>query len=173
MRSIPTISRYLITSSTALRTGVISLTLLTGGLGAGLPAHSVAAAPLRQGAWILPAETVDSNIIETRFRGGGVRRGGSVGVRGGAAWRGHGAVVRRGGAGVYRDGAVVRRGGAVAWRRPGSYWWPAGGAIAAGAAIGVVTAATAAAWAGAAPAPGYCWYYTDPSRRQGFWDVCR
>jgi hypothetical protein len=31
----------------------------------------------------------------------------------------------------------------------------------------------AADWAGAAPAPGYCWYYTDPSRRQGFWDVCR
>jgi hypothetical protein len=130
MRSIPTISRYLITSSTALRTGVISLTLLTG-LGAGLPAHPAAAAPLRQGAWILPAETEDSNIIETRFRGGGVRRGGAVGVR-----RGHGAVVRRGGAGVYRGGAVVRRGGAVAWRRPGSYWWPAGGAIAAGAAIG-------------------------------------
>src|SRR6202040_3654544 len=41
MRSIPTISRYLITSSTALLTGVISLTLLTG-LGAGLPAHPAA-----------------------------------------------------------------------------------------------------------------------------------
>ena len=48
-----------------------------------------------------------------------------------------------------------------------------GGAIAAGAAIGVVTAATAAAWAGAAPAPGMCWYYTDPSRTQGFWDYCQ
>jgi hypothetical protein len=35
-----------------------------------------------------------------------------------------------------------------------------------------VAAGTAAAWAGAAPAPGYCWYYTDPSRTQGFWDVC-
>jgi hypothetical protein len=46
------------------------------------------------------------------------------------------------------------------------------GAIAAGAAIGFVAAATAAAWAGAPPAPGYCWYYTDPSRTQGFWDVC-
>jgi hypothetical protein len=34
-----------------------------------------------------------------------------------------------------------------------------------------VSAATAAAWAGAAPAPNYCWYYTDQSRRQGFWDV--
>jgi hypothetical protein len=77
MRSIPTISRYLMTSSTALRTGVISLTLLTG-LGAGLPAHPAAAAPLRQSAWILPAETEDSNIIETRFRGGGMRRGGAV-----------------------------------------------------------------------------------------------
>jgi hypothetical protein len=108
MRSIPTISRYLITSSTVLRTGVISLTLLTG-LGAGLPAHTAAAAPLRQGAWIRPAETEDSNIIETRFRGGGVRRGGAVGVRGGATWRGHGAVVRRGGAGAYRGGAVVRQ----------------------------------------------------------------
>jgi hypothetical protein len=42
----------------------------------------------------------------------------------------------------------------------------------AGAAIGFVTAATAVAWAGAAPAPGMCWYYTDPSRTQGFWDYC-
>jgi hypothetical protein len=25
---------------------------------------------------------------------------------------------------------------------------------------------------GAAPAPGYCWLYTDPSERQGSWDVC-
>jgi hypothetical protein len=44
--------------------------------------------------------------------------------------------------------------------------------IAAGAAIGFVAAATAAAWAGSPPAPGYCWYHTDPSRTQGFWDVC-
>ncbi len=46
-------------------------------------------------------------------------------------------------------------------------------AIAAGAAIGFVTAATAAAWAGAPPAAGMCWYYTDPSRTQGFWDYCQ
>ncbi|NEU95578.1 hypothetical protein FNJ47_06980 [Bradyrhizobium sp. UFLA 03-164] len=56
--------------------------------------------------------------------------------------------------------------------RPGWYGWPVGGAIAAGAALGSVTAATAAAYAGAAPAPGMCWYYTDPSRAQGFWDYC-
>ena len=75
---------------------------------------------------------------------------------------------------------VVRR-GAVAgpdvgpgrWVRPANYYWRPGGAIAAGAAIGVVTAATAAAWAGAPPAAGYFWYYTDPSRTQGFWDVCQ
>ena len=64
------------------------------------------------------------------------------------------------------------RGGAVWAGRPGWYRWPAGGAIAAGAAIGFVSAASAAAWAGAAPAPGLCWYYTDPSRHQGFWDAC-
>jgi hypothetical protein len=55
--------------------------------------------------------------------------------------------------------------------RPGWYRWNPGGAIAAGAAIGFV-AATAATWAGPPPQPGLCWYYTDPSRRQGFWDAC-
>jgi hypothetical protein len=58
------------------------------------------------------------------------------------------------------------------WARPG-YGWRPGGAIAAGAAIGFVSAATAAAWAGPAPGPGLCWYYTDPSRQQGFWDACQ
>ncbi|WP_156898110.1 hypothetical protein [Methylocapsa acidiphila] len=52
----------------------------------------------------------------------------------------------------------------AAWVRP-YYWAP-------GAAIGFVTAATAAAWASAPPQPGLCWYYTDPSRRNGFWDTC-
>jgi hypothetical protein len=69
-----------------------------------------------------------------------------------------------------RSHTAVRTGG---WARPGRYYWPRGGAIAAGAAIGFVSAATAAAWAGAAPAPGMCWYYTDPSRTQGFWDYCQ
>jgi hypothetical protein len=66
-------------------------------------------------------------------------------------------------------GAVVVRPGAR-WVRP--YRWPAGGAIAAGAAIGFVAAATAVAWAPAPPQPGLCWYYTDPSRHAGFWDSC-
>ncbi len=70
---------------------------------------------------------------------------------------------------VYRPG--VRPGYGPRYVRP-AYRWGPGGAIAAGAALGFVAAGTAAAWAGAAPAPGYCWYYTDPSRTQGFWDVC-
>jgi hypothetical protein len=56
------------------------------------------------------------------------------------------------------------------WARPGWYSWAPGGAIATGAAIGFVTAATAT-WA-KAPQPGLCWYYTDPSQRDGFWDAC-
>lgn len=123
------------------------------------------------------------DIVEVRAAG---RRGGAaVGPRGGAVVHRGGAVVGpRGGA--YRSrtavvgprGNVTVRGTTVArghggWARPGWYGWPRGGAIAAGAAIGMVTAATAAARAGAAPAPGMCWYYTDPSRTQGFWDYCQ
>jgi hypothetical protein len=108
----------------------------------------------------------DGPITEVMVRrGAAVRRTTVVGPRGNVANR---TVVRR--------GAVVRpgyAGGGVRWARPGRYYWPRGGAIAAGAAIGFVTAATAAAWAGAAPAPGMCWYYTDPSRTQGFWDYCQ
>jgi hypothetical protein len=121
--------------------------------------------------------------IEVRAVG---RRGGvAVGRRGGMAYHRGGAVVGPRGGAAYRRTAVVGPRGNVAvrsrtvavgrggWARPGWYGWPRGGAIAAGAAIGFVTAATAAAWAGAAPAPGMCWYYTDPSRTQGFWDYCQ
>lgn len=110
----------------------------------------------------------DELITEIRARGGGaVRRTTVTGPRGNTASR----TVARGGA-VVRPGVrpgVARPGG---WVRPANYYWRPGGAIAAGAAIGFVTAATAAAWAGSPPAPGYCWYYSDPSRTQGFWDVC-
>lgn len=98
------------------------------------------------------------------------RGGAAVGPRGGAAYRRTAVVGPRGNVAVRNTAVVAGRGG---WVRPGSYGWPRGGAIAAGAAIGVVSAATAVAWAGAAPAPGMCWYYTDPSRTQGFWDYCQ
>lgn len=105
-------------------------------------------------------------------RGGmAYHRGGAVvGPRGGAAYRRTAVVGPRGNAVVRNRAVVAGRGG---WARPGWYGWPRGGAIAAGAAIGFVTAATAAAWAGAPPAAGMCWYYTDPSRTQGFWDYCQ
>lgn len=59
-----------------------------------------------------------------------------------------------------------------AWNRPSGYWWRPGAAVAAGAALGWVSATAAAAYAGAAPGPNMCWYYTDASRTQGFWDAC-
>lgn len=100
-----------------------------------------------------------------------VHRGGAVvGARGGVVVRRGTAVAGPRGNVAVRRTTVVRPGGR--WARPGWYRWPVGGAIAAGAAIGFVTAATAAAWAGAPPTPVMCWYYTDPSRTQGFWDYC-
>lgn len=117
-------------------------------------------------------------LIETVQARGGHVRGGAVarGPRGGVAVRGRsGAAVRgpRGNVAAAPRG-VVRRPVVVApgWRRPAAYWWRPGGAIAAGAAIGFVTAAAAASYAGSPPATGYCWYYTNPQRTQGFWDIC-
>jgi hypothetical protein len=120
------------------------------------PLHSDAA-PLTPGP-VVSDKSVSAPIVQVRA----VARRTAVGPRGGVY---HSRTVVRG-------GPAMRPGG-VRWARPGHYRWPRGGAIAAGAAIGMVTAATAAAWAGAAPAPGMCWYYTDPSRTQGFWDYCR
>jgi len=60
-----------------------------------------------------------------------------------------------------------------AWVRPPGYWWRPGAAVAAGAALGFVSATAATAYINSRPpAPGYCWYYTNPQRTQGFWDVC-
>jgi hypothetical protein len=123
-------------------------------------------------------DSVVSPVVVVRRGGavyhGGVYRGPHGGVyRGGTVYRGG---VYRGG--VYRGGAYAVRPGYRpgywgGWARPGWYSWPAGGAIAAGAAIGVIGAAAAASWAGPAPGPGLCWYYTDPSQQRGFWDACR
>jgi hypothetical protein len=124
--------------------------LSIGGIAAS-PSPSSALSPMGSAALASQGKAATGDVVEIRAV---ARRGGvAVGPRGNAA--------------AYRSRTVVR-GAAVV--RPG---YRGGGAIAAGAAIGVVTAATAAAWAGAAPAPGMCWYYTDPSRTQGFWDYCQ
>jgi hypothetical protein len=138
-----------------------------------------------------PATHVNDDLImQVRGgRGGGaVHRGGGGMHRGGSMHRGgaYGGMHRPGGAyggnvnrninrnvnrNVNRAGYGYR-GGAVWAGRPGWYRWPAGGALAAGAAIGFVGAASAAAWAGAPPSAGLCWYYTDSTQRNGFWDNC-
>ena len=98
-------------------------------------------------------------------RGGVYHRGATWGARPGYGYRG--GVYGRPGYGYH--GGAYRWGG---WARPGGYWWPAGGAIAAGAAIGVLAAGAAVAYAGQPPGPGLCWYYTNPSYSSGFWDAC-
>lgn len=139
-----------------------------------LPASSVAS-PLMSTRAHVDAPPVLAEMV--RMRGGGHVRGRAVvhGTRGGVAVRGrYGAAVRgpRGNVAAGRRG--VRRPVVVApgWRRPAAYWWRPGAAVAAGAALGVVTAAAAASYVGQPPAPGYCRYYTNPQRTQGFWDVC-
>jgi hypothetical protein len=110
-----------------------------------------------------------SATLDTAGAAGGRRGSVHVGPRGGAVVHRGGAYVGPRGNVAVRSRTVVRGGG---WARPGNYWWRPGGAVAAGAAIGFVAAATAVAWAGAAPGPNMCWYYTDPSRTAGFWDAC-
>jgi hypothetical protein len=144
--------------------------LSIGGIAAS-PSPSSALSPMGSAALVSQGKATAGDVIEIRAV---ARRGGvAVGPRGNAVAYRSRTVVR---GPAVRGAAVVRPGyggGGVRWARPAAYGWPRGGAIAAGAAIGVVTAATAAAWAGAAPAPGMCWYYTDPSRTQGFWDYCQ
>ncbi len=128
------------------------------------------AAQLNDGL-ILKVVMVHRGATAVGPRGGVYHRGGTYhgGAYRGGAYRGG---VYRGG--VYHGGGVYRGGGYRygGWARPGWYHWGPGGAIAAGAAIGVLAAGAAAAYAGSAPGPGLCWYYTDPSYRQGFWDAC-
>ncbi len=137
-----------------------------------------------------------------RFAGGGAHRGGAYrgggarfaggGYRGGGAYRGgayrggrygvaggrYGVAGGRYGVAGGRYGVAGGRYGVAGGRygvwagRPGWYRWPAGGAIAAGAALGWVSAAAASSWAGYPPQQGLCWYYTDASRHEGFWDSC-
>ena len=132
-------------------------------------AQALPVAPLAGGS----SPALDLTQVRGGHGGGGHGGGGFHGGGHHGGYHGSGAYhggVHHGGA--YRGGRHY--GGAYhggAWVRPG-YRWAPGGAIAAGAAIGVISAAAAAAWASAPPQPGLCWYYTDPSRRSGFWDVC-
>ena len=119
----------------------------------GLLAAPAQAAPLAPGGALQAQAYGAPDVTEVAVV---VRRGVAVGPRGGVYG--------------YRSATVVRPGG---WVRPPYYHWGAGGAVAAGAALGFIAAATATAYATSAPpAPGMCWYYTDASRHAGFWDYC-
>jgi hypothetical protein len=131
-------------------------------------------------ALALPATPLPASdeLAPTLVRMGGGHRGGGGfhggghrgGYHGGHNVVGGGHNNYHGGHNVYRGGHNVYVGGG-GWRR--SYGWAPGGAIAAGAAIGFLTAGTAVAIASSRPpASGLCWYYTDASQRAGFWDNC-
>ena len=133
---------------------------------------SVTASPFGRAGSAIDSGNPLIETVQARRGGARVNRGAAVarGPRGGAvAVRGT-SVARPG----YRPGVTPGRAVVVApgLRRPSNYWWRPGGAIAAGAAVGFVTAAAAASYAGSPPAAGYCWYYTNSSRTQGFWDQC-
>jgi hypothetical protein len=135
-------------------------------------------APLPPYDQVLRSGSLQAEPVAMRHRGTTVARG----PRGGTVAHHHRTVVRPGARPVHpiarpgvRPGVrpvhpIARPG--RPWVRPPAYYWRPGGAIAAGAAIGFVAATSVGAYAGVAPGPGYCWYYTDPSMTKGFWDVC-
>jgi len=74
---------------------------------------------------------------------------------------------------ILNRNVIVHRGiGTRAGSLHPDHWWRPRGAIAPGVAIGFVGAAMASDWAGSPPGPGYCWYYTDITHWDGFWDQC-
>jgi hypothetical protein len=145
----------------------LSLALATTATLAFAPASAAIAAPLQPIDLAGQHADVTSDVVNVAVV---VRRGAGVGPRGNAYRYRSTTVVRPGGPNVVRGGAVVVRPGG-GWARPGWYRWGPGGAIAAGAALGFVAAGAAVAY-GSPPAPGMCWYYTDMTRTQGFWDYC-
>ncbi|MDQ0509320.1 hypothetical protein [Ancylobacter amanitiformis] len=103
-------------------------------------------------------------------------RAAACGPRGCAAAGGPGYYPR--GPGFYPNrgyavphGAYYGPRGAVVVTNPYRYW-PPGGAVAAGAAVGFLAGAAAVTLAGPPPQPNYCWFYTNPQRTTGFWEAC-
>jgi hypothetical protein len=132
-------------------------------------------APLQAGAMEVVSETspahMDDGFVQTVVIVRGPHGGAYAGRPGGVhAYR---PGYRPGYHPGYRPGYPGYRPAYAGWARPGWYHWGPAGAIAAGAAIGVLGAAAVAAWAPPPPSPGLCWYYTDPSQRNGFWDACQ
>jgi hypothetical protein len=73
------------------------------------------------------------------------------------------------------DARVIRRGNvAVVGRGPVRRWVrrPHFGAVVGGVVLGTVIVVDTAGTAPGAPAPNMCWFWTDTSYTQGYWDYC-
>ena len=98
-------------------------------------------------------------------RGGTVR--GSIGrAMAAVSWR---CLSRRG---LWLSWRRLYRGGYGGWARPGWYRWGPGGAIAAGAAMGVLLQVRPRL-RGLASSPGTVLVLYRPQLPQGFWDACQ
>lgn len=100
----------------------------------------------------------------------GVGRGANVGRR--TAVGRPTAVTRR--ATVNRANVNVRRTNVNVVRRPVRVWAPRPyyGRVVGGVALGAIIVAAAASVPPAAPAPGLCWFWSDATQTQGYWDYC-
>jgi hypothetical protein len=112
---------------------------------------------------------ISGNARAARARGASVKRT-TVARRGAVATR---PVARR--PAVNRNTNVnVRRTNVTVVARPVRVWSarPHYGTIVAGVALGAVIGVAVANAAPTAPAANLCWYWSDPSRTQGYWDYC-
>jgi hypothetical protein len=166
---------------------VIHCSFLLAGVALMITSNSSSALPVSPSVLLSAVESLDPLVVVRGGRGGGARGGGHVSRGGGAhVSRGGGAHVSRGTGHVNRSANVTRHtnvnrnvnrnvnvnrhvGVGVGAVRP----WvrrPYFGTVVGGVALGTLIAATAVP---AVPAPGLCWYWTDSSQTQGYWDYCQ
>lgn len=112
------------------------------------------------------AQGLSGDIQQVRAgarRGGTVKRGANVNVK-----RGANVNVKRG------ANVNVRGGNKVVVRRPVRVWAPRPyyGTVIAGVALGTVIAVSVAAAAPRPPAANLCWFWSDSTQMQGYWDYC-
>ena len=146
-------------------------------LSASLSVPAVSAAPIPS-----PADTSIHNGVDefsSVERPGGGRAGGGRAAPGPARAGGGRANFNPGRQGNFNRGPnvnVYRRGGnvAVVGRRPYRGWAhrPYYGTVLGGVVLGTIITAAIIGTAPVAPAPNMCWFWSDPSYTQGYWDYC-
>ncbi len=144
-------------------------------LSASLSVPAVSAVPI-----VSPADTsIHYGVDEFSSveRGGGRAGGGAraAPARPGGGGRANFNAGRGPGVGRGPNVNVNRRGNfAVAGRRPYRGWVrrPYYGRVLGGVVLGTIIAAAIVGTAPVAPAPNMCWFWSDPSYTQGYWDYC-